>query len=278
MQAWKNAFDAGDDSGPTYRRIFVTVSVYFILPQIVSGIFMQKHIAIVEDDPDVREVLQRSLSIDGYRVTALSTGAGLEDLLSASHHDLVIMDVGLPGIDGLTLTRKVRESFNVGIIIVSGRGDLTDRVVGLEIGADDYITKPFEPREIVARVRSVLRRNDRPDSSARPMERRQVLYFEDWMLDLSSRSLFDVSGKQVPLTSGEYKLLEVFATHSNRVLSRDQLLDLVYKGDAPAFDRSIDVRIGRVRKKLGDDSKSPRLIKTIRNDGYIFVGKVTSTH
>ncbi|HEY4941435.1 MAG TPA: response regulator transcription factor [Rhizomicrobium sp.] len=236
---------------------------------------MNKQLAIVEDDPDVRAILQRSLSADGYGVTALSSGDGLEDVLSASHHDLIIMDVGLPGIDGLTLTRNIRALFDVGIIIVSGRGDLTDRVVGLELGADDYITKPFEPREILARVRSVLRRGGRGMAVAAP-SRRQRLAFDGWLLDMTSRSLSDAAGNPVPLTSGEYKLLEVFVGHANRVLSRDQLLDLIYESDTPAFDRSIDVRIGRVRKKLGDDPRNPRLIKTVRNDGYIFVAKVTA--
>ena len=238
---------------------------------------MNKQLAIVEDDPDVRAILQRSLSADGYGVTALSSGDGLEDVLSASHHDLFIMDVGLPGVDGLTLTRKIRALFDVGIIIVSGRGDLTDRVVGLELGADDYITKPFVPREILARVRSVLRRGGRGAAIAAPMaSQRQRLAFDGWLLDMTSRSLSDAAGNPVLLTSGEYKLLEVFVSHANRVLSRDQLLDLIYESDTPAFDRSIDVRIGRVRKKLNDDPRNPRLIKTVRNDGYIFVGKVTA--
>ena len=239
---------------------------------------VNKQLAIVEDDPDVRAVLQRSLSADGYGITALASGAGLEDVLAASHHDLVIMDVGLPDIDGLTLTRRIRMSFDGGIIIVSGRGDLTDRVVGLELGADDYITKPFEPREILARVRSVLRRNARQTAAAPAAgeTRRQRLAFDGWLLDMTSRSLSDAAGKPVLLTSGEYKLLEVFVTHANRVLSRDQLLDLIYESDTPAFDRSIDVRIGRVRKKLGEDPRDPKLIKTVRNNGYIFVGKVTA--
>ena len=240
---------------------------------------MGKQLAIVEDDPDVRAILQRSLSVDGYGITALSSGAGLASVLSQSHHDLVIMDVGLPDVDGLTLTRDIRAAFDVGIIIVSGRGDLADRVVGLELGADDYVTKPFEPREILARVRSVLRRNER-HAAIVPMlptpSPRKRLAFENFTLDIESRSLFDEVGAPVALTSGEYKLLEAFVTHANRVLSRDRLLDLIYDGDTPAFDRSIDVRIGRVRKKLGDDPRNPRLIKTIRNDGYIFVGKVVT--
>jgi two-component system OmpR family response regulator len=148
-------------------------------------------------------------------------------------------------------------------------------VVGLELGADDYITKPFEPREILARVRSVLRRGGRSAMPAPQTQRRRAA-FDGWLLDMTARSLCDASGASVPLTSGEYKLLEVFVTNANRVLSHDQLLDLVHDNDAPAFDRSIDVRIGRVRKKLGDDPRNPRLIKTVRNDGYIFVARVTA--
>ncbi len=211
-------------------------------------------------------------------MTALETGVGLETVLSAHPHDLVIMDLGLPDIDGLTLTRKIRELFDVGIIILSGRGDLTDRVVGLELGADDYVTKPFEPREIVARVRSVLRRNGRgTDRMERAGASVRSFQFDGWNLELSSRTLFDQAANPVPLTSGEFKLLEVFVTNANRVLSRDRLLDLVYENDTPAFDRSVDIRIGRVRKKLGDNPRNPRLIKTVRNDGYIFVGNVRAS-
>jgi two-component system OmpR family response regulator len=244
-----------------------------------QGLTMHNNLAIVEDDPDVRAILQRSLSADGYSVTALSNGNGLESILSDNPYDLVIMDVGLPGMDGLSLMRRIRELYDCGIIIVSGRYDLADRVVGLELGADDYVTKPFEPREIVARVRSVLRRNARSALRAQlPAVPREKLVFDGFVLDRAARGLTDPTGKSVPLTSGEFKLLEVFVTHANRVLSRDRLLDLVYDADAPAFDRSVDVRIGRVRKKLGDDPRDPRLIKTIRNDGYIFVGKVTAAH
>jgi DNA-binding response OmpR family regulator len=239
-----------------------------------------KNLAIVEDDPDIRALLERCLGADGYRVTSLAAAAGLDDVLAAGDIDLLIVDVGLPDADGLALTRRIRQDHDLGIIIVSGRGDLTDRVVGLEIGADDYITKPFEPREVLARVRSVLRRGERGKSekpekqekSAADQHRR--LSFNGCIVDLTSQTFFDAEGHAVPLTSGEYKLLETFVTHANRVLSRDQLLDYVCVNDAPAFDRSIDVRIGRLRKKINDDPKHPSLIKTIRNSGYIFAGAV----
>jgi DNA-binding response OmpR family regulator len=238
---------------------------------------VNKHLAIVEDDPDVRAILQRSLAADGYEVTAMASGAELEPVLAETPHDLVIVDLGLPDIDGLTLTRRIRASFDVGIIIVSGRGDLTDRVVGLELGADDYITKPFEPREILARVRSVLRRSHRTAPSEAVRTARRVLSFEGFALDLDSRTLLDGQGREIALTSGEYRMVEALVTHPNRVLSREQLLDLVHENDMPAFDRSIDVRVGRIRRKLADNSRSPRLIKTVRNGGYIFAGRVSAT-
>ena len=236
------------------------------------GAQMTKHVTIVEDDPDVRAVLARSLGADGYQVTALESGAGIEDVLAANQVDLLIIDIGLPDIDGLTITQQIRRTSDVGIIIVSGRGDLADRVVGLEIGADDYITKPFEPREILARVRSVLRRGRRQETA--PQEPRQTYAFGEWKLDTTSQALHDIGGKPIALTSGEFRLLEAMVTRANRVLSRDQLMDACYGNNSPAFDRSIDVCVGRLRKKLHDDPRNPAIIRTVRNGGYIFSAKV----
>ena len=237
---------------------------------------MTKHVAIVEDDPDVRAVLARSLGADGYQVTALESGIGIEEAISANPVDLLILDIGLPDVDGLTLTQKIRRHSDVAIIIVSGRGDLADRVVGLEIGADDYITKPFEPREILARVRSVLRRGRHQErGDAAPPERRECHGFGDWTLDATGQALYDGKGQPVGLTSGEFRLLETLVTRPNRVLSRDQIMDACYGGNSPAFDRSIDVCVGRLRKKLNDDPRNPAFIRTVRNGGYIFAAKVT---
>ena len=236
---------------------------------------MNKHLAIVEDDPGVRAVLEKCLTGDGYQVTALPSGAGVKHALSKNEIALVILDIGLPDIDGLTLTRRIREEHDVGIIILSGRRELTDRVVGLEIGADDYITKPFEPREVLARVRSVLRRNERSRSGGVNTEKHARYSFNEFTIDLASQTVHDVDQILVTLTSGEYKLLEAFVTHANRVLTREQLMELVYVQDAAAFDRSIDVRIGRLRRKLRDNAETPRIIKTVRNSGYICVAKVT---
>ena len=237
---------------------------------------MTKHVTIVEDDPDVRALLVRSLHADGYRVTALDRGAGIEELISSGQVDLVILDIGLPDIDGLTITQQIRRHSDVAIIIVSGRGDLADRVVGLEIGADDYITKPFEPREIQARVRSVLRRGRRQGECQSPVgELHQRFAFGNWTLDTRAQSLHDAEGRPIGLTSGEFKLLETMVTRANRVLSRDQLMDACYGNNSPAFDRSIDVCIGRLRKKLQDDPRNPGIIRTVRNGGYMVAARVT---
>ncbi len=236
---------------------------------------MTKHVTIVEDDPDVRALLAHSLGMDGYKVTALETGVGIEDALNADPADLVILDVGLPGMDGLTITQKIRQHSDVAIIIVSGRGDLTDKVVGLEIGADDYITKPFEPREIRARVRSVLRRGHRHGNVAPVNEQGHVIFnFGEWSLDVTAQTLTGADEQPVSLTSGEFRLLEVLVTRAGRVLSRDQLMDACYGNDSPAFDRSIDVCVARLRKKLLDNPRNPATIRTVRNGGYIFAARV----
>jgi len=237
---------------------------------------MTKHVTIVEDDPDVRALLTRSLDSDGYQVTALESGVGIEDAIASNQIDLVILDIGLPDMDGLTIMQKIRRTSDVAIIIVSGRGDLADRVVGLEIGADDYITKPFEPREILARVRSVLRRGSRQGGAAAvPAEAHQLYAFGNWRLDTTAQALHDDSGRPVSLTSGEFRLLEAMVTRANRVLTRDQLMDICYGNNSPAFDRSIDVCIARLRRKLQDDPRNPAVIRTVRNGGYIFAARVT---
>jgi two-component system OmpR family response regulator len=237
---------------------------------------MTKHILIIEDDTEVRSTLQRWLSLDGFQVTALSSGARVTEVLSRNEIDLILLDIGLPDIDGLTLTRRIREQHNADIIIISGRGDLIDRVVGLEAGADDYVTKPFEPREIVARVRSVLRRSDRKAGRQESQANGNGPHrysFDGWVVDMHTYSLEDLQGASVCLTSGEFTLLREFVLNANRVLSRDRLIELTAGRESPAFDRSIDVRIGRLRRKLNDSPREPRYIKTVRNGGYIFVGR-----
>jgi two-component system OmpR family response regulator len=236
---------------------------------------MTKHVTIVEDDPDVRALLTRSLGADGYQVTALESGVGIEDVITSSQIDLVILDIGLPDVDGLTIMQTIRRTSDVAIIIVSGRGDLADRVVGLEIGADDYITKPFEPREILARVRSVLRRGRRQDDAAAPVDAHCLYAFGNWRLDATAQALHGDNGQPVSLTSGEFRLLEAMVTRANRVLTRDQLMDICYGNNSPAFDRSIDVCVARLRRKLQDDPRNPAVIRTVRNGGYIFAARVS---
>jgi len=240
-----------------------------------GGRSLAKHILVIEDDFDVRALVQTALTRAGFRVTALPSGAKVAATFAAGPVDLAIVDLGLPDTDGLQLTRQIRDRHKVGVIILSGRGETTDRIIGLEVGADDYLPKPFEPRELVARVRSVLRRMEETAANAPAEEERLVFTFDGWKLDCAALSLFDPNGDQVPLTTGEFKLLEALVSRAGRVLQRDQLLDMVSSKDAPAFDRSIDVRVRRLRHKLGDDSKMPRLIKTVRNGGYVFVAKVT---
>jgi two-component system OmpR family response regulator len=234
---------------------------------------MSKHVTVIEDDPDVRAVMTRSLGAQGYLVTELESGVGFGDIITTRQVDLVILDIGLPDLDGLTITQQIRRHSDVGIIIVSGRGDLADRVVGLEIGADDYVTKPFEPREFLARVRSVLRRGHRQDAIP-DLSGHQTYTFGDWRLDTTAQTLHGATGQPVALTSGEFRLLEALVTRANRVLSRDQLMEACYGNNSPAFDRSIDVCIGRLRKKLHDDPRNPAIIRTVRNGGYIFSAKV----
>ena len=236
---------------------------------------MTRHVTIVEDDPDVRAILTRSLGADGFRVTALESGVGIDDVFSADPADLIILDIGLPEIDGLTIAQQIRRQSDVAIIILSGRGDLADRVVGLEIGADDYITKPFEPREILARARSVIRRSQYRNHAIQAANTHHGYRFSEWTFDPIAHSLHDANGESINLTSGEFKLLEVLVTNAGRVLSRDQLMDACYGSASPVFDRSVDVCIGRLRKKLRDDPRSPAMIRTMRNFGYVFAARVT---
>jgi two-component system, OmpR family, response regulator len=231
------------------------------------------YILVVDDDPDVLDIVERCLVDGGYRVATASTGPQATARTQAEEFDLAIIDIGLPGTDGLTLTRSFKEHTNIGIIILSGRGDTTDRIVGLEVGADDYISKPFEPRELLARVRSVLRRIA-PGTTTEATSEGTTYTFNNWRLDTAGRKLISAEGEEISLTSGEFDMLFAFVTHPNRVLSRDQLLDLLTSGYRPAYDRSIDVRLGRLRRKIEVDPKAPELIKTIRNVGYIFSATV----
>ena len=228
----------------------------------------QAHLLVVDDDVEVSTLLKRYLSAQGFRMSVAGNGTDMLALLGAETIDLVLLDLGLPGEDGLELTRHLHEHWHGPVIIVTGRSDSVDRIVGLEVGADDYVTKPFELRELLARIRSVLRRSgDRPQ----PAPSRSVVYrFAGYRFELDSRRLTAPSGAAVPLTSGEYGLLWVLVTHPNRVLSRDDLMNYLYGRGSGPYDRAVDVQIGRLRRKIESDPVTPTLIQSVRGAGYIF--------
>jgi DNA-binding response OmpR family regulator len=237
-------------------------------------------VLVVDDDPLIRSMLRRYLTAEGFAVTEATDGSGVRGALDQGPVQVVLLDLVMPGEDGLSLARQIRQRSNVPIIMLTGKGELIDRVVGLEAGADDYITKPFELRELLARIRAVLRRTAAqplptasPDPTPAPPPTDSLL-FEGWGLDLVKRELRDPAGANVPLTAGEFDLLRVFACHPNRVLSRDQLIELVKGRDWSSFDRAIDTQVGRLRKKIEADPANPTLVKTVRGGGYIFATSV----
>ncbi len=230
------------------------------------------HILVVDDEPDIRETLQDYLELHGYRVTQADGGAALRAAVAEDEVDLVLLDINMPGEDGLSLARFLREQTSIPVVMLTAAGEVVDRIVGLEMGADDYLAKPVDLRELLARVKAVLRRfrtaRAKADLAARSAERQVV--FGKLRLDLDAHKLFDGDGNEVPLTSMEYDLLKAFAEHPNRVLSRDQLLDMAHNRGWEPFDRSIDIRIARIRRKIEPDPKKPQVIKTVRGAGYIF--------
>src|SRR5438477_3353907 len=232
------------------------------------------HILVVDDQKEICDVVQEYLTGEGYRVSTASDGGGMRRVLGQSHVDLVILDLMLPGEDGLTLARSLRDESGIGIIILTGRGETVDRIIGLEMGAVDYLPKPFHLRELLARVKSVLRRASSRHTDRQTAPTRSKARFAGWNLDLSSRELYSPSGKEVRLTTGEFDLLAAFVNNANQVLTRDRLLDLARNREAGPFDRTIDVQVGRLRRKLEDDPQRPTMIKTVRGTGYIFTPPV----
>jgi two-component system OmpR family response regulator len=232
------------------------------------------HILVVDDQKEICDVVQEYLSGEGYQVTAASDGTSMRRVMAQHSIDLVILDLILPGEDGLTLARVLRQESNVGIIILTGRGETVDRIIGLEMGADDYLPKPFHLRELLARVKSVLRRGSARGKESAPGGNRSKARFSGWNLDLSTRALVSPAGSEVRLTTGEFDLLAAFVNNANQVLSRDRLLDLARNREAGPFDRTIDVQVGRLRRKLEDDPQKPTMIKTVRGTGYIFTPTV----
>jgi two-component system, OmpR family, response regulator len=233
----------------------------------------QPLILVVDDDREIRLLLSEYLADNGFRTTDAADGAAMRKALDSSRVDLIVLDLMLPGEDGLQLCRKLRASSNVPVIMLTARGQPIDRIVGLEMGADDYLAKPFEPRELLARIRSVLRRTEALPPNLESAEATRMR-FAGWTLDLTARHLVNAQGIVVVLSGAEFRLLKVFLEHPKRVLSRDQLLNLTQGRDADPFERSIDLQVSRVRQKLDEDARDPQLIKTVRNEGYVLSAEV----
>jgi two-component system, OmpR family, response regulator len=233
------------------------------------------HILVVDDQQEICDLVREYLSDEGFRVSTANDGASMREIVGRDAVDLVILDLVLRGEDGLQLARELRSQSDIGIIMLTGRGETVDRIIGLEMGADDYLSKPFHLRELLARVRSVLRRGaNRGSGGDRGGAPRVRIKFAGWALDLASRELVSPAGEEVRLTTGEFELLAAFVNHANQVLSRDRLLDLSRHREAGPFDRTIDVQVGRLRRKLEDDPKNPTMIKTVRGGGYMFTPPV----
>jgi DNA-binding response OmpR family regulator len=235
---------------------------------------MGTRVLVVDDDAAVREMLTDYLSTHGYEVVVAASGEAMRAEMARALPAVVLLDVGLPGEDGLTLARFVRERYDVGIIMVTGAAAVIDRVAGLEVGADDYIAKPFDPRELRARLKSVLRRVQ-GKSAAEPKALRDHVTIGACTLNLRSRELHDARGREVPITAMEFSLLKTFLEHPNQVLSRDQLLSLTRNREWEPFDRSIDIRIARLRRKIEEHPGRPRTIKTVRGGGYMYIPRAT---
>lgn len=239
------------------------------------------HILIVDDDRDIRDLLADYLKQFGYRTSTAADGRAMRQVLGAAGHsgqgavDLIVLDVMLPGEDGLSLCRELRARSSLPVIMLTARGEPVDRVLGLELGADDYVPKPFEPRELLARIRSVLRRTRMLATEDDDIGDTRRVAFSNWIFDLRRRELLSPDGAVVSLSGAEYRLLAVLVSHANRVLTRDQLMDMTKGREADPFDRSIDLQVSRLRQKLAEDARQPEIIKTVRNEGYVFVASVT---
>ncbi|WDZ81138.1 response regulator (plasmid) [Ensifer adhaerens] len=230
------------------------------------------HVLIVDDDREIRELVSGYLKKNGLRATAVADGRQMRSFLEGDTVDLIVLDVMMPGDDGLVLSRELRAGKHkaIPIIMLTARSDEMDRILGLEMGADDYLSKPFSARELLARIKAVLRRARMLPPNLQISEAGQLLRFGQWKLDTTARHLIDADGTVIALSGAEYRLLKVFIDHPQRVLNRDQLLNLTQGREADLFDRSIDLLVSRVRQRLGDDAREPTYIKTVRSEGYVF--------
>lgn len=230
------------------------------------------HILVVDDDARIRQMLTRYFEGEGYSVSTATDGAEIETCLKRLEIDIILLDLALPGgKDGIDIVREIRSRSDIPIMMITGRTDVIDRIIGIEIGADDYIAKPFHLREVHARLKSILRRRKPPEVNAPARDR---IRFEGWVLDLAGRQLQSPDGENVELTSGEFDMLQAFVQHAGRVLTRDFLMDSTRARPLESFDRTIDAQISRLRRKIEADTKLPRLIKTVRGAGYMFAAKI----
>lgn len=237
------------------------------------------HILIVDDDREIRDLMSSYLKSNGLRTTVAADGRRMRKFLEANTVDLIVLDVMMPGDDGLMLCRELRGSKHklTPILMLTALSNEMDRVIGLEMGADDYLSKPFAARELLARIRAVLRRTRMLPPNLNVADAGSTLSFGDWKLDIVSRHLIDKDGTEVALSGAEYRLLRVFVDHPQRVLNRDQLLNLTHGREADLFDRSIDLLVSRVRQRLGDNAREPVYIKTVRSEGYVLSVSVEVT-
>jgi two-component system OmpR family response regulator len=233
------------------------------------------HILIVDDHREIRDLVSRALTKEGLRVSVAADGRTMRKVLADSRIDLILLDLMLPGEDGLSLCRNVRAESRIPIIMLTAKGDEVDRVIGLEMGADDYLPKPFGSRELIARIRAVLRRSQGTPAAPKQRERPQRYHFDRWRLDIGARELLRDDGVVLPLSTGEFDLLIVLVERPQRVLSRDKLLDLARGRVANALDRSIDTQVSRLRRKLEKDPSDPKIIKTVWGGGYMFTPAVS---
>lgn len=232
------------------------------------------HLLVVDDDPRIRQMLTRYFEDEGYAVSSASDGIEMRVHMRQQSFDAILLDLVLPGgADGLDLAREIRAQSDVPIMMLTGRDDVVDRIVGLEIGADDYVAKPFHLREVHARLKSILRRRQSSGPNAEPVSE-EIVGFEDWKLNLSRRQLVDPQGAEIELTTGEFDMLATFVRHAGRVLTRDVLMDLTRGRNLEAFDRTIDAQIVRLRRKIETDPKRPQFIKAVRGVGYVFTARL----
>lgn len=241
------------------------------MPQLSSGTV---RILVVDDDPRIRQMLTRYFEEEGYSVSTAADGMEMKSQFRHKDIDIILLDLSLPGgQDGLDLAREIRSQSDVPIMMLTGRDDVVDRIIGIEIGADDYIAKPFHLREVHARLKSILRRRQ-PSAPRADATEDRIIHFEGWTLNLSRRQLLGSDGMEVELTTGEFDMLTAFLEHAGRVLTRDFLMDSTRGRQLEAFDRTIDAQIVRLRRKIEADARNPQLIKAVRGVGYIFTGKI----